>query len=63
MAKPGSSEANMRVGLYAAIGAVPWMIANAAILAWIPIVEAGYGLDDEEAMVEICRYLFWMAAI
>lgn len=46
-----------------AIGAVPWMIANAAILAWIPIVEAGYGLDDEEAMVEICRYLFWMATL
>lgn len=46
-----------------AVGAVPWMIANAAILSWIPIVEAGYGLDDEEAMAEITRYLFWMATL
>ena len=46
-----------------AVGAVPWMIANVAILGWIPIVESGYGLDDEEAMTEISRYMFWMATL
>ncbi|QDT02947.1 hypothetical protein K227x_13260 [Rubripirellula lacrimiformis] len=45
------------------LGALPWAILNAAILSWIPIVESGYGLDDEEAMSEIIRYLAWMALL
>ncbi len=44
-------------------GALPWAIANGFLIGWIPVVEAGYGLDDEEAMVEICRYLTWMALL
>ncbi|TWU59175.1 hypothetical protein Poly51_19610 [Rubripirellula tenax] len=44
-------------------GALPWAIVNAILLSWIPIVEAGYGLDDEEAMAEIFRYLSWMAIL
>ncbi len=41
-----------------ALGALPWFIANAALLSWIPIQEAQYGLEDEEAMTEISRYCF-----
>ena len=43
-----------------ALGALPWAIANAALLSWIPISEAAYGLDDEEAMLELSRYTAWM---
>lgn len=46
-----------------ALGALPWFIANAALLSWIPIQEAGYGLDDEEALAEIARYCCWMAVL
>ncbi len=45
------------------LGALPWALLNAALLGWIPIVEAGYGLDDEESMIEITRYLAWMAVL
>jgi hypothetical protein len=46
-----------------ALGALPWFIANALLLSWIPITEAGYGLDDEEATAQIARYLAWMALL
>ncbi|MGB7326494.1 MAG: hypothetical protein WBD31_16590 [Rubripirellula sp.] len=46
-----------------AAGALPWAIANVLLLGWIPITESGYGLDDEEAMVEIARYMTWMAIL
>ena len=45
------------------IGAAPWMIANAILLYWLPIREAGYGLDDEEANAELLRYGWWMAVL
>lgn len=45
------------------LGALPWMVANALLLSWIPITEASYGLDDEEATVQISRYMAWMATL
>lgn len=44
-------------------GAAFWAVANAILLGWIPIQEASYGLDDEEAVGEITRYIFWMAVL
>jgi hypothetical protein len=46
-----------------AVGALPWFIANALLLSWIPITEASYGLDDEEATAQIARYVAWMALL
>jgi hypothetical protein len=46
-----------------AAGASLWAIANALLLSWIPIREAAYGLDDDEAVAEIARYLAWMALL
>ncbi len=46
-----------------AAGASVWAIANVLLLGWIPIHEAGYGLDDEEAVGEIFRYLAWMTLL
>ncbi|MEL6110423.1 MAG: hypothetical protein AAFU85_30825 [Planctomycetota bacterium] len=45
------------------LGALPWMIANAAVLYWIPITEAQYGLNDNEALAEISRYAVWMSLL
>ncbi len=45
------------------MGAAAWAVLNAALLAWIPLREAAYGLDDEEAVAEITRYVFWMAVL
>ena len=45
------------------IGAFPWIVANAVLLSWIPIREASYGLQDEEAQVQIWRYLYWMVVM
>jgi hypothetical protein len=52
---------SLLIGLSA--GASVWAIANALLLSWIPIREAGYGLDDEEAVNEIARYMSWMALL
>lgn len=46
-----------------AAGASAWAIANALLLSWIPLREAAYGLDDEEAVVEVLRYVAWMALL
>ena len=46
-----------------AAGASVWAIANLAILGWIPLSEYQYGLDDEEALLEIWRYAAWMAVL
>ena len=46
-----------------AVGALPWFIANSALLWWIPIQESKYGLDDPEAFSELRRYAFWMATL
>ncbi len=46
-----------------AVGAIPWAIGNAVLLSWIPLNEAAYGLDDEEALAEISRYMAWMALL
>lgn len=43
-----------------AAGAVGWAIANLLLIGWIPITEAAYGLDDEEAFPELARYMSWM---
>lgn len=43
-----------------AAGAVGWAIANLLLIGWIPITEAAYGLDDEEAFSELARYMSWM---
>jgi hypothetical protein len=45
------------------VGASVWAIANALLLSWIPLTEAAYGLDDEEAYTEIARYVAWMALL
>ena len=42
-----------------AVGALPWMVANFALLGWIPIEQAQLGLDDEEAIPELARYALW----
>jgi hypothetical protein len=44
-------------------GAFLWALADLFVLGCIPIMESGYGLDDEEAMVEIFRYLAWMGLL
>ena len=44
-------------------GAIGWAIANGILLYWIPIHEASYGLEDEEAVGEVIRYLVWMAIL
>ena len=36
-----------------AAGAILWAAANAVLIGWIPVQEAAYGLDDEEAAAEI----------
>jgi hypothetical protein len=45
------------------LGALPWCLANALLLSWIPIRESGYGLDDPEAASELARYCCWMAVL
>ncbi len=44
-------------------GALPWMLIDIAVLAWIPIDESRFGLDDDEAAVEMYRYLLWMIVL
>ena len=53
--------ASLLIGFTA--GAAAWAIANALLLGWIPINEAAYGLDDEEAVFEVGRYMAWMALL
>lgn len=53
--------ASLLIGFTA--GASVWAIANALLLSWIPLNEAAYGLDDEEAVFEIARYMIWMAVL
>lgn len=44
-------------------GALPWAIANAALLSWIPVREMAYGFSDAEAASELWRYLVWMTLL
>ncbi len=44
-------------------GALPWALLDIAVLAWIPIDEARFGLDDDEAATEMYRYLTWMVLL
>lgn len=46
-----------------AAGAIGWAIVNAILLSWIPIRESSYGLEDEEAVGEVFRYVVWMAIL
>ena len=44
-----------------ALGALPWIICNTALLCWIPMYESEYNFyEDEEAFYEMARYAFWM---
>ncbi|MGI9473464.1 MAG: hypothetical protein ACR2NZ_18120 [Rubripirellula sp.] len=43
-----------------AAGASLWAVADFLLLGWIPISESAYGLDDEEALPELFRYMSWM---
>ncbi|TWT84523.1 hypothetical protein CA13_60020 [Planctomycetes bacterium CA13] len=45
------------------VGALPWVAVNGTLLYWIPIAEARFGLGDEEALVEVWRYITWMALL
>ena len=49
--------------VYFAVGAFLWALIDLLVLGWIPLTEASYGLDDEEAVWEILRYLVWMAIL
>ncbi|TWT52439.1 hypothetical protein Pla22_00630 [Rubripirellula amarantea] len=46
-----------------ALGAFAWALMDLLVLGWIPFREASYGLDDEEAFIEIVRYMSWMALL
>lgn len=52
---------SLLVGL--TLGASVWAILDLLLLGWIPISESVYGLNDEEAITEISRYLVWMALL
>lgn len=45
------------------LGAIPWAILNWCLLAWIPIREAEFGLSDDDAAMELYRYLAWMTLL
>ena len=45
------------------LGALPWIIANALLLYWIPLTERQYGLFDEASNAELLRYCGWMALL
>ena len=45
------------------VGALFWALLDLLVLGWIPVNESSYGLDDEEAVLEISRYLVWMAIL
>lgn len=46
-----------------AVGASFWALVDLLVLGWIPVTESSYGLDDEEAVWEIIRYLVWMGLL
>ena len=46
-----------------AIGALPWAVANAVLLNWIPVREMAYGFSDREAAAELWRYITWMTLL
>lgn len=47
-----------------ALGALPWIIMNAALLSWIPYFETEYDfLNDDESFAEIARYCSWMCLL
>ncbi|MEM9827385.1 MAG: hypothetical protein AAF958_12380 [Planctomycetota bacterium] len=45
------------------VGALPWILIDFALLAWIPIRENEIGLTDTEAVPELLRYAAWMATL
>lgn len=51
------------IGIGFALGALPWAIANTALLAWIPIRESQFGFGDQDASLELFRYVMWMALL
>lgn len=46
-----------------AAGAGGWAAIDLVLLGWIPLEQYEYGLSDEEALPELWRYVFWMAAL
>lgn len=45
------------------LGALPWAIANALLIGWIPIREFAESLRDFQTQLEISRYTFLMIAL
>lgn len=45
------------------LGAIPWAVLNWCLLGWIPIREAEFGLSDDDAALELYRYLAWMTLL
>jgi hypothetical protein len=45
------------------LGALPWAIANALLIGWIPIREFAESLQDYQTQFEISRYTFLMIAL
>jgi len=45
------------------VGAALWVVLDALLLAWIPLREWQLGLTDDEATVELLRYVLWVAIL
>lgn len=45
------------------LGALPWAVANAALIGWIVVEEWWIGLDDEESVGALARYCFLMISL
>src|SRR5687768_18605008 len=46
-----------------AIGALPWIIANALLLSWIPLSEYAVATYDEQMSANLVKYQFLMALL
>jgi hypothetical protein len=45
------------------LGALPWILMDLAVLAWIPINELASGMEDAETNFELFRYWLWMITL
>lgn len=45
------------------LGAGLWALLNLLLLSWIPIREWRLGLNDDEAIFGLCRYISWMTLL
>lgn len=51
------------LGIGLLLGIVPWVLANAALLSWIPLSETIENVFDEETVAERYRYLWLMSLL